>query len=415
MEKRAIIVQRRTRFERDLLKELKELAEAAGYKVVCCLTQIRASSASYNIGKGKVLELKKLVKKFNVDRVIFFNELKPGQAYNLQRELGVEVIDRFELILEIFASRAGSREAKLQIELARLKRELSMIREYIHRVKIGELQGFMGGGRYAIDAYYRHVTKRISLIEECLEKIRKMKDARWRKRAFTGLYSVALTGYTGAGKTTLFNALTGLNEYSDGKPFATLSTKVRRVSIKGRPFLISDTIGFIDSLPELLLDAFYTTLGELLYSDLIILVLDISEELEEIKRKLEASLETLSRLSIPFNHLVLAANKIDLIDHEELSGRMKLLSKYGLDIVPISAAKKYGLDELGEKLIEKLPSYVSIRLSVPRNEKEVLEKLKSNCYVRDTFSFNGRIVFYVEGKKEWIDSFIKRNSFVKLA
>jgi len=411
MEKRVIIVQRKERFEKNLLGELKELAEAAGYSVVMSVLQTRGYSSTYNIGRGKVLELKKLIKEYNVDKVIFFNELKPGQEYNLQKELGVEVIDRFELILEIFASRAGSREAKLQIELARLKRELSMIREYIHLVKTGELPGFMGGGRYAIDAYYRHVTKRIALIEKRLEKIRRIKSHRWERRNYTGLYSVSLTGYTGAGKTTLFNVFTRLNEFSDGRPFATLSPKVRRIKIKGRPLLLSDTIGFIDSLPRLLLDAFYTTLGELLYSDVILLVVDISEKIGEVKRKLEASFEILSKLSISFNNVILVANKIDLINLEDMKEKLRFLKEYGVDVVAVSAKKNVGLDLLEDKIISKLPRYNRYKLIIPRNSS-FLEKIVSNCYVKDINVLNGKIVVEIEGKRDWIEKFARKNRIV---
>ncbi len=408
MEKRVIIIQRRERFERDLLGELKELAEDAGYKVVKSIVQVGGYSSSYGIGKGKVLELKNLVREYDVSKVIFFNELKPRQEYNLQKELGVDVIDRFELILEIFASRAGSREAKLQIELARLKRELSMVREYIHLVKTGELPGFMGGGRYAIDAYYRHVTKRIALIERRLEKIRKMKNNRWERRNFTGLYNISLTGYTGAGKTTLFNLFTSLNEYSDGKPFATLSTKVRRIKIMGRPLLLSDTIGFIDSLPELLFDAFYTTLGELLYADVILLVVDISEEIKEVKRKLEASLEILSRLSVPFSNIILVANKIDLVVPDDIRSKVSVLNEYSIDVVAISAKEKRGIEYLGKKIIEKLPGYMRFKLVVPKNSV-CLDKIVTNCYVRSIDVSNGKLILDVEGKSEWIEKFVRKN------
>ncbi|RLE83975.1 MAG: hypothetical protein DRJ41_03945, partial [Thermoprotei archaeon] len=144
MKRRVLLVQRRRREERNMLYELRELAEAAGYRVVGEIEQVRAPDSSYNIGIGKVREIARIIKDKGVNKVIFFNELKPVQAYKLRKEWGIDVIDRYELILEIFAKRAGSREAKLQIELAKLKRDLSMTKEWINLAKRGELPGFMG-------------------------------------------------------------------------------------------------------------------------------------------------------------------------------------------------------------------------------------------------------------------------------
>ncbi len=311
--RRAVLVQRRLPGERSLLYELRELVEAAGYSVAGEVEQVRHEDPKYNLGRGKVLELKSLVRRSGSDTVVFFNELRPSQAYNLRKKLGVEVKDRFEIILEIFAQRAGSREAKLQIELARLKRELSFAKEYISLAKRGELHGFLGGGKYAVDTYYTYVSRRIARIERELRRIRRQKNLRWKRRVSAGLYSVSLTGYTGAGKTTLFKALTGREGYVDGKPFATLSTLSKRIEIEGLPILVSDTIGFIDSLPDALFDAFYTTLGENTLADLIVLVIDVSEPESEVRRKLLASLSTLLNLAIPRGRILIAANKIDAV------------------------------------------------------------------------------------------------------
>lgn len=235
-----------------------------------------------------------------------------------------------------------------------------------------------------------------------------MKNNRWERRNFTGLYNISLTGYTGAGKTTLFNLFTSLNEYSDGKPFATLSTKVRRIKIMGRPLLLSDTIGFIDSLPELLFDAFYTTLGELLYADVILLVVDISEEIKEVKRKLEASLEILSRLSVPFSNIILVANKIDLVVPDDIRSKVSVLNEYSIDVVAISAKEKRGIEYLGKKIIEKLPGYMRFKLVVPKNSV-CLDKIVTNCYVRSIDVSNGKLILDVEGKSEWIEKFVRKN------
>ena len=397
-------MQRRRREERNMLYELRELAEAAGYRVVGEIEQVRAPDSSYNIGIGKVREIARIIKDKGVNKVIFFNELKPVQAYKLRKEWGIDVIDRYELILEIFAKRAGSREAKLQIELAKLKRDLSMTKEWINLAKRGELPGFMGGGRYAFDAFYRHVTSRISKIEEELKKIRTWKNYRFVRRRRSGLYSISLTGYTGAGKTTLFNSLTGLNGYVDGKPFATLSTKSKRVKIHGIPMLISDTIGFIDSLPQPLMDAFYTTLGELSYSDIILLVVDISEEENEVRRKLETSLDTLSQLGITLESIILVANKIDNVPGD-LNRKLELVREYSRNVVPLSALKGLGLEELKNNIVARLPKLSEALVTIRKDEKNLVRTLEENCHVCEIRDANGYLTLKVRGRRELLETF----------
>ncbi|RLE86129.1 MAG: GTP-binding protein HflX, partial [Thermoprotei archaeon] len=187
------IVQRRLRRERNLLFELKELAKAAGYDVVLELEQVRKPDSRYQIGYGKAKELAELVKEKGIEKVIFFNELKPVQIHNLSKLLGVDVIDRITLILEIFARRAGSKEAKLQIELAMLKKQLSYLKEQLHLAKLGELPGYLGGGEYIIDSYREHVARRITKIKRELEKIRARKNIYWRRRSLAEVPTIVLT------------------------------------------------------------------------------------------------------------------------------------------------------------------------------------------------------------------------------
>lgn len=396
----AILVERREGDGRSLLDEMRELAETAGYRIVGIVTQVREPDPRYNIGPGKVKELAQLVEKTGARKVIFFNELKPRQAYNLMKELKVEVIDRFDLILEIFAMRAGSREAKLQIELARLRRELSFARERLRLAKMGELHGYMGGGEYAIDTYYKHVRRRIAKIENELAKLRALKGARWERRSVEGgLFYTAITGYTGAGKTTLFRALTGYSGYVDGKPFATLSTKLRRVDLNGKPLVVSDTVGFIDCLPPQLLDAFYTTLGEVVLADLILLVYDASESASEVERKLTASLSTLLSLGISKARILAVANKVDLLAGEDMvEERLKIARSLGLNVVPVSALTGFGLAELKKRILEMLPGNVSAWIKV--SSAEAIEKLKRQGFVRDAKEQEDYAEALVEGREE---------------
>ncbi|MCS7104536.1 MAG: GTPase HflX [Thermofilaceae archaeon] len=396
-----ILVERRLAPEKSLLYELKELAQTAGYNVVGVVTQVRAPDSRYNIGSGKVKEISELIKDTGATKVIFFNELKPHQVYNLVKELKVDVIDRFDLILEVFTKRAGSKEAKMQIELAKLRRELSFARERLRLAKLGELHGFMGGGEYAIDTYYKHVRKRIAKIEDELAKLRARKAERWRRRSMErGLYYVAITGYTGAGKTTLFTKLTNYPGYVDGRPFATLMTKMKRTIIEGRPIVVSDTVGFIDSLPSQLLDAFYTTLGEVVLADVILLVFDVSEDWREIKRKLSASILTLQSLGVNKLKILPVANKIDLVKEEEIGEKLQLLRNLELKPIPVSAKTGEGLDELKNELLKTLPGYVTATIELPSTES--VRKLIRNAYVKNICESNGRLIVEVEGREEWI-------------
>ncbi len=408
---RVALVQRRTRREKSRLGELKELAVAAGYEPVLLVEQVREPDSRYQIGRGKVEELKKLIKEHGVEKVIFHNDLKPSQAHNLMKEWGVEVIDRFQLILEIFSRRAGSREAKLQIELARLRRELSFIKEQIHLARKEEFAGFMGGGRYEVDAHYRHAVSRIARIERELRELRRRKRERVRARRFAGLPTVALTGYTGAGKTTLFNRLTGERGYVDGRPFATLSTTVRRIVMRGHKVLVADTIGFIEDLPPPLIDAFYTTLEEVAMADLALLLVDSSEELREIERKVSASMEALEAVGVHRSRVLGVLNKIDLVpDKREVERRAELVSDCaGVDVVPISALRGTNLNLLEEAIISKIPEYVRAMVRLPASGEGLSlasRLLRNACMLGETVN-DGYLELSVECKRGWLARFVR--------
>ena len=396
-----------------LFRELRDLANAAGYIIVGEIIQKRKrEDPKYNIGRGKISELKKLVEDKKPLKIIFLNNLKPSQAYNLAKELGIEVIDRYELILEIFAKRAGSKESLLQIELAKLKRELSFAKEYINLSKRGELHGFLGGGKYAVDSYYTYISSRIAKIEEELDKIRKIKNMRYNKRVELGLYTVSLAGYTGAGKTTLFNTLTNEKGYIDGKPFATLSTLSRKVKLQGYPVIITDTIGFIDSLPESLLDAFYTTLRETIISDVILLVVDLTDPIPEIRRKLSTSIDTLLSLGINISKVLVVGNKIDKATGEELREKEKLLQNTGLEYVLVSATKRIGIQSLVEKVVEMLPDKLREKIIISEDQsRDLLEEILEKCKV---ISFTGladrRLLLEIEGRRPIISKIKARSN-----
>ncbi len=360
MANRALLVFVGKNVVKSKLEEFRLLAEVAGYEPAELVVQQREPDSRYYVGSGKLSEIKDLVRRLNVDTLITYHELKPRQHFNLERELNVRVLDRVHLILEIFSKRAGTKEAKLQIELVRLKHELPRIKEYIRLAKIGEQIGFHGAGEYAVEAYYRYVRQRISVIRRELQELRSRKrDLVVRRRCY-GLPEVVLTGYTGAGKTTLFNRLTKDFKYRDGRPFATLSTYSHVVCIDGAKVILTDTIGFIDDLPPLLVEAFYATIEELAHADLVLLIIDSSDDESELTRKLMSSLRVFDELSIPLSKVLPVLNKIDLISEEEVEARKSIVRRYFDHVVSISAERGYGMEDLRRAVLGKLSCYKTI-------------------------------------------------------
>lgn len=325
---------------------------------------MRLPDPSFCLGRGKAQEIAGLVKEIGPDKVILNNRLKPVQKYNLTDLFRVEVIDRFQLILEIFGKRAGTIEAKYQIELAKLQYELPMARENVRLAKLGELPGFHGLGKYQADVYTSMIKKRISYLKKRLQEISTRKSMHRQQRRKGALFTVALTGYTFAGKTTLFNRLAG-EELQVGKTlFTTLSTTTRAVPIYGRRVLFSDTVGFIDNLPHLLVEAFYSTLEEVTLADLVLLVLDSSDPLAEFGRKLRTCVSTLSEIGVFGGSIVPVLNKIDL--SEGADGAEELIREcLGRQPVRISSRTGEGIDDLKDLILRELPPYPCLRISCP--------------------------------------------------
>lgn len=357
------------RNELGYLDELEALSETAGYEVVGRMEQIRTEDPSYQIGPGKVEELEKLVRESGVQRVIFDNELKPTQIFNLQKSLNVGIIDRFQVVLEIFARRAGTQEAKYQIELARLKYGLPRLREEIRLSKVGEQAGFRGGGEIEIAEQRRTVQIRISTIKEKLAAIQRQRRGHRLFRRHSGFLTISLAGYTNAGKSTLFNKLVGESVPVDDQLFTTLSTTMRAMRLGGYKVLLSDTVGFIDKLPHLLVEAFYSTLEEALVSDALGLLVDVNESQFHIRRKVETSLRVLGEIGAATIPIVIALNKIDKMDVEDVAERVKMLKEFGYSVIPISALQDMNLEALKEKLLEFLPKPQAIKISVPNTDE----------------------------------------------
>ncbi|MEM2875266.1 MAG: GTPase HflX, partial [Candidatus Hadarchaeales archaeon] len=268
---RAVLVERRARGERSGMEELAALARTMGYEIVGMLQQVREPDPAYHIGKGKAEELADLVRRTGADRVIFGNQLTPSQAYKLSRLVGREVVDRFQLILEIFAMRASSPEAKLQVEYARLSYELPRIREQVREVLSAEQPGLMGGGEYEVNVYFDMVKRKLASLRRKLEAIAKDREQRRKLRRRRGFKQVAVAGYTNSGKSTLLNALTSGGAEVDDMYFTTLMPRTRAIRAS-KKILLTDTVGFIDGLPPWLVEAFKATLEEVYASDLVLVL-----------------------------------------------------------------------------------------------------------------------------------------------
>jgi len=306
-----------------------------------------------------------LVTKNGVEKTIFDNELTPVQAYNLAKATGVEAIDRFQLILEIFARRASTFEANLQIQLARLRYELPRAKERVKLARMEEQPGFMGLGKYEVDLYYETVKRRIRSIQGKLEKKQEKRRLHRTRRAELGFSSISLAGYTNAGKSSLFNMLVEEMVPVDPSLFTTLSTTTRAVRLSKRNVLLTDTVGFIDRLPLKLIQAFRSTLEETVFSDLILLVVDVSEPDEDIERKLSCCLDTIQKIGATGIPIVTALNKIDLLQEDEIQRKAEGLKDAAPNTVPISALHGTNLSLLKQKIIGCLETHVQVSFSLP--------------------------------------------------
>ncbi|MDH7508739.1 MAG: GTPase HflX [Methanomassiliicoccales archaeon] len=334
--------------------ELEELAASAGYEVIYEIIQRRnIPDSSTFIGKGKIDEVRTVLRCRAVDTIIVNGDLKPSQQYNLERMLNIKCIDRVSLVLEIFASRANSKEAKLQVEKARLKYEIPFIRDWIHRTKKGERAGHFSSGDYEAAVYYDLIKKRIRKIDDELKKLRENNLYIGFKKKIRPPV-VSLAGYTNAGKSSLFISLTKKDTIVEPKMFSTLKPLRGRIANIKEDLILIDTIGFLDNLPVFLIESFRNTIDEIFAADLVLLVLDISDPISEIERKLNASMKILLP-DVDFRKVVVVLNKIDKLDSLEVEERMRFVSNriQSNNIVAVSASTKAGI----ESLIERIKGY----------------------------------------------------------
>jgi GTP-binding protein HflX len=395
--------------------EINELATSLDYNIIKNFIQKRDNPdvRSY-IGSGKVEEIKEFIESYQnkIKLVIVDGELKPSQWFILENNLNVEVYDRARLILKIFEERADRKEAKLQVKLAQLHYERPFVRELIHRARSGEHPGLMAGGEYQVDDYYEMIKKQTKKIKEQLKNIREERELRRRHRHKGGFYLVSLAGYTNAGKSSLLNLLSGEKVTVEGRLFSTLSTTTRKIKRKNIPILLTDTVGFIQNLPAYIIDAFHSTLEEIKVADVVLLVVDISEDKEIVEKKLEVSLDELIEIGVT-SPIIITLNKTDLISEQDLKDKINYLKKKGLiknrKIAFISAKKLLNIDLLLDFIYESLPQLIRFMIKLPINDdtQSFISWIYDKAHVLD-ISYNDYISVSIESNIELHEKIISK-------
>lgn len=370
------------------LKELESLAEACNMEVVGVETQnVDQINTGVYVGTGKVDEIKAAAHMLEADVVIFDNTLSPMQLRNLKDIIERPILDRTNLILQIFSSRAQTREAKIQVETARLQYELPRLTgmgEILSRQ--GGTSGGMsnrGAGETKLELDKRKIRHRISELKKELKVVEKNRKTQRKRRLIQGIPQVALVGYTNAGKSTLMNALLDKYEQKDEKKvlaedmlFATLDTTIRSIHLPDKKeFLLSDTVGFINKLPHNLVQAFHSTLEEVKYADLLLEVVDYSDE--NHKEQMQVTADTLRELGAEQITCIHVYNKCD--------GLIDPLPQIRGDNIYMAAKKGIGLEELIEMISSHIyQDYVDCVMLIPYTEGALVSYFSENATIRDT-------------------------------
>lgn len=369
----------------DLLEELKELVTTLGIGIVgSAVVEVREWKARLLIGSGKAEEILEEMKGLEADCLVFDNELSPAQQRNWEGFCKCTCIDRQEVILDIFGSRAQTREAKLQVELARMEYNLPRLKKAWGH--LGRQAGGGGGGGAAqkgegeqqIELDRRMVRDRISALKHDLKEVRANRATQRKERTRMPLPHAAVVGYTNAGKSSLLRALSGSEVYVANKLFATLDTTTRRIELpNGRPLLVTDTVGFVRNLPHGLVDAFKATLEEAVLADFLVHVLDVTAP--QVEAFYETTLKVLGELGADQKRMITVFNKVDLLPDN--AHRISLMRQHP-DAVFISTHSREGLDILAERLCDELADQVcQVHLQLPHTRGDLIALLHEQAKV----------------------------------
>ncbi len=337
--------------ELERLEELQNLAESAGAEVFEKILQIRPSlDPTFLIGKGKAQEIQDICDKFNIDVVIFDRDLSPSQVRNLEGIIKVKILDRTELILDIFAQHAKTTEAKIQVELAQLLYRLPRLTgKGIDLSRLGGGIGTRGPGEKKLEVDRRRLKERIHHLQKELEAIEHTRELHYKKRR--EIYKLTLVGYTNSGKSSIMNLLTKASVLVEDRPFSTLDATTRLMfqDVLTKNVVVSDTVGFIEDIPHHLIASFKATLGVAREADLLIHIIDITNE--PIDKKIQTVESVLQEINCSEKPIIKVFNKVDLVIEPKVIERLKSMHP---DAIFTSAKLKTGIDDLKNSIIRKL-------------------------------------------------------------